>query len=65
MDRGTNSINSLLSYLVFSILPTIVDIVIAVVYFSVNFNIWFGIIVFVTMAVYLGEKIVFPTKIIN
>ncbi len=65
MDRGTNSINSLLSYLVFSILPTIVDIVIAVVYFSVNFNIWFGIIVFVTMAVYLGEKMVFTTKILN
>lgn len=56
MDRGTSSINGLLSYLVFNILPTIVDIVIAIVYFSSAFNIWFGLIVLVTMIIYLGEE---------
>lgn len=39
-----------------SILPTVVDIVIAVVYFTAAFNYWFGIIVFITMASYLGKK---------
>lgn len=58
MDRGTSSINSLLQYLVFSILPTIVDIIIAVIYFAVAFNIWFGLIVFVTMVLYLTCTIV-------
>jgi len=53
MDRGTQSINSLLNYIIFSILPTMVDIVIAVAYFSSEFNLWFGLIVFLTMAVYL------------
>ncbi|XP_063853359.1 ATP-binding cassette sub-family B member 6-like [Scylla paramamosain] len=57
MDRGTNSINSLLSYIVFSILPTVVDITIAVVYFTAAFNYWFGLIVFLTMAIYLGTTI--------
>ena len=56
MDRGTSSINGLLSYLVFNILPTIVDIVIAIIYFTTTFNIWFGLIVFVTMALYLSKR---------
>ncbi|KAI0233623.1 ATP-binding cassette sub-family B member 6, mitochondrial [Lamellibrachia satsuma] len=53
MDRGTTSINNLLNYIVFNIAPTIVDIVIAVVYFLTQFNAWFAFIVFVTMVLYL------------
>merc|ERR1719418_26384 len=53
MDRGTESINGLLSYIIFSILPTLIDIVIAVVYFSSEFSLWFGLIVFLTMVAYL------------
>lgn len=39
----------------FSIFPTIADIVIAIVYFISNFNAWFGLIVFVCMALYLSK----------
>ena len=53
MDRGTSSINSLMSYLVFNIFPTIADVVIATVYFAVAFNLWFGVIIIITMALYL------------
>ena len=41
MDRGTGSINNLMSYLVFNIFPTIADVIIAIVYFSIAFNIWY------------------------
>uniref|UniRef100_A0A8C1LWR6 ATP-binding cassette sub-family B member 6 n=1 Tax=Cyprinus carpio TaxID=7962 RepID=A0A8C1LWR6_CYPCA len=78
IDRGTSSINSLLSFTVYFILiletflpsilnldafaciifPTIADIVIAIVYFISNFNAWFGLIVFVCMALYLTLTIV-------
>ncbi|XP_037552438.1 ATP-binding cassette, sub-family B (MDR/TAP), member 6a [Nematolebias whitei] len=58
IDRGTTSINSLLSYIVFSIFPTIADIVISIIYFSTNFNAWFGLIVFVCMTVYLTLTII-------
>ncbi|XP_016085977.1 ATP-binding cassette sub-family B member 6, mitochondrial-like [Sinocyclocheilus grahami] len=58
IDRGTSSINNLLSYIVFSIFPTIADIVIAIVYFISNFNAWFGLIVFVCMTLYLTLTIV-------
>jgi len=57
MDRGTNSINSLMQYLVFSIFPTIADIFIAIIYFGVAFNIWFGVIILVTMVLYLGSTV--------
>lgn len=57
MDRGTNSINTLLSYIVFNILPTVIDIIVAVIYFTAAFNYWFGLIVFLTMVVYLAITI--------
>ena len=53
MDRGTQSINNLLSYVLFSIAPTLVDIGIAIVYFVVAFSGWFGLIVFTTMVSYI------------
>lgn len=53
MDRGTDSINNLLSYILFSITPTLVDILVAVIYFVTAFNIWFGLIVFTTMILYI------------
>ncbi|XP_075221420.1 ABC transporter ATP-binding protein/permease Hmt-1 [Lycorma delicatula] len=58
MDRGTDSINSLLNYIYFSIVPTIIDIFVAVIYFVTLFNSWFGLIVFVTMMLYIACTIV-------
>ncbi|KFB46836.1 hypothetical protein ZHAS_00014839 [Anopheles sinensis] len=57
MDRGTDSINNLLNYILFSITPTIVDILIAVVFFITAFNWWFGFIVFLTMTLYIVATI--------
>lgn len=57
MDRGTDSINNLLNYILFSIVPTLVDILIAVIFFITAFNGWFGLIVFVSMAVYMAATI--------
>merc|ERR1719376_1409177 len=34
MDRGTSSINGLLSYIVFNIVPTLVDILVAIVFIT-------------------------------
>lgn len=57
MDRGTDSINNLLNYILFSIMPTLIDIVVAVVYFVTLFNVWFGVIVFVTMMLYIAATV--------
>ena len=53
IDRGTLSINNLLDYVLFNILPMMLDIGIAVCYFIIAFNAWFGLIVFTTMGGYL------------
>ncbi|KAM5124838.1 ATP-binding cassette sub-family B member 6 [Mantella aurantiaca] len=58
VDRGTSSINSLLSYIVFSILPTIADIIIGIIYFTSFFNAWFGLIIFICMTLYLTLTII-------
>ncbi|KAL0103387.1 hypothetical protein PUN28_017568 [Cardiocondyla obscurior] len=57
MDRGTDSINNLLNYILFSIFPTIVDIIVAVLFFVSAFNKWFGLIVFITMILYIAATI--------
>ncbi|XP_012267076.2 ATP-binding cassette sub-family B member 6 [Athalia rosae] len=57
MDRGTDSINNLLNYILFSIAPTIIDIIVAVVFFVSSFNKWFGLIVFTTMVLYIAATI--------
>lgn len=53
MDRGTDSINNLLNYILFSIAPTIVDILVAVIFFTTAFNWKFGALVLVTMVLYI------------
>ncbi|XP_027446561.1 ATP-binding cassette sub-family B member 6, mitochondrial isoform X3 [Zalophus californianus] len=58
VDRGTSSVTGLLSYLVFNVLPTLADITIGIVYFSMFFNAWFGLIVFLCMSLYLIVTIV-------
>ncbi|KAG2190656.1 hypothetical protein INT46_010220 [Mucor plumbeus] len=57
VDRGTNSIVQLLSQIVFQIFPALANILIAVIVFSVQFSLPFGIIVFVTMSLYLYTTI--------
>ncbi|KAG2181371.1 hypothetical protein INT43_008954 [Umbelopsis isabellina] len=53
MDRGTSSIVQLLSQILLSIFPTLLDIGVAVIFFAIRFNFSFGLIVFTTMAVYI------------
>ncbi|KAL2911106.1 ATP-binding cassette-type vacuolar membrane transporter Hmt1 [Polyrhizophydium stewartii] len=54
IDRGTASISSLLSYIVFNILPVFIDIAIAVAYFAVTFDWTIALIVLVTMILYIA-----------
>lgn len=50
------------SYIVFSIFPTIADIVISIIYFITYFNAWFGLIVFCCMALYLSKSCRNPSE---
>jgi len=54
MDRGVKAVNRLVEYIVFSITPTIVDIITAVVYFVLTFNLYFGLIMLISMIFYFA-----------
>ncbi|GGC14836.1 metal ABC transporter permease [Oxalicibacterium flavum] len=44
IERGTRGISSLVSYTLFSILPTLVEIVLVLVYLALHYDIWFTLI---------------------
>jgi hypothetical protein len=52
-DRGVSSIVSLLSSILFNVVPTLADITIACIYFTIQFDLYFGFIVFTTMISYI------------
>ncbi|KAJ2716790.1 ATP-binding cassette-type vacuolar membrane transporter Hmt1 [Coemansia spiralis] len=53
-DRGVTSVVSLLRSVIFNVIPTLADIALACYFFSVMFDLYFGTIVFTTMASYLA-----------
>ncbi|KAI9142821.1 P-loop containing nucleoside triphosphate hydrolase protein [Paraphysoderma sedebokerense] len=57
LDRGTSSIVSLLQSILFNIVPVLVDISVAVAFFITMFDIYFGIIVAVTMLGYIAATV--------
>ncbi|KAA3625384.1 MAG: ABC transporter ATP-binding protein/permease [Proteobacteria bacterium] len=52
MERGSRSITQLLNYLIFSILPTLFEIVVVCVILFARFDIWFSVVTLVTVAIY-------------
>ena len=53
IERGTRGISSLVSYTLFSILPTIVEITLVLGYLSYQYDIWFSIITIVALVTYV------------
>jgi hypothetical protein len=52
-SRGVSSIVSIVSSVWFKVVPTLCDVLVACIYFSVQFDKWFGFIVFSTMGFYI------------
>ncbi len=58
IERGTRGISSLVSYTLFSILPTLVEISLVLGYLSVKYDRWFSAITVVALVVYIGFTVV-------
>ena len=54
IERGTSAIESLLSFALFNILPTIIEITLVIVILWHMLNIWFALITLVTVVGYIG-----------
>ena len=58
IERGTRGIASLVQYTLFSILPTLIEIVLVISYLVLHYDIWFSIITFVALASYIAFTVV-------
>jgi len=53
IDRGTRSVSSLMNYMVFSILPTLVEISLVAVILLSRYDIWFTVVTVVAVVAYI------------
>ncbi|MGZ5685517.1 MAG: ABC transporter transmembrane domain-containing protein, partial [Usitatibacter sp.] len=54
IERGTRGISTLLSYTVFSVLPTLLEIALVTGFLVYRFDIWFGVITVGALAIYIA-----------
>ena len=58
IERGTRAIQSLVSYSLYSIVPTLIEFVLVLGYFAYSYNIWFAAITLCALIVYIAFTIV-------
>jgi ABC-type transport system involved in Fe-S cluster assembly fused permease/ATPase subunit len=58
IERGTRGISSLVSYTLFSILPTLVEITLVLGYLVLHYDIWFAGITVIALATYITFTVV-------
>ncbi|MCD2514736.1 ABC transporter ATP-binding protein/permease [Massilia sp. G4R7] len=58
IERGTRGVNSLISYSLFNVLPTLVEITLVLGYLVLNYDIWFTIITGVALASYIAFTVI-------
>ena len=58
IERGTRGVSSLVSYTLFSILPTLVEIALVLGYLALNYDLWFSAITVVALVFYIAFTVV-------
>ena len=58
IERGTRGIQSLISYSLYSILPTLIEFCLVLGYFAHSYDIWFAAITLVALVLYIAFTIV-------
>lgn len=58
IERGTRGISSLVSYTLYSILPTLIEITLVIGYLVLHYDIWFAAITFGALVIYIVYTIV-------
>ena len=58
IERGTRGISSLVSYTLFSILPTLVEITLVLSYLAIHYDIWFTVITGGALVIYITFTVV-------
>ena len=57
IERGTRAVNSLISYSLYSIIPTLIEVALVLTLLAVKFDVWFAWITIVALGVYIAFTI--------
>src|SRR5450759_835795 len=57
IERGVRGIESLISYSLYSIVPTLIEVTLVLSILAVKFDVWFAWITLAALAVYIGYSI--------
>jgi len=57
IDRGTSGINFLMRFMVFNIVPTLLEIVMVVTILFINYGIWFAVITLASIITYIAYSV--------
>jgi ATP-binding cassette subfamily B protein len=58
IERGTRAVHSLISYSLYSIVPTLIEVVLVLTLLGVKFDVWFAGITVAALVVYIGFTVV-------
>jgi len=58
IERGTRAVHSLISYSLYSIFPTLIEVALVLGYLAVKFDVWFAGITIIALVVYITFTIV-------
>jgi ABC-type transport system involved in Fe-S cluster assembly fused permease/ATPase subunit len=58
IERGTRAIQSLVSYSLYSIIPTLIEFVLVLGYFALNYDLWFASITLAALVLYIVFTII-------
>jgi len=58
IERGTRGIASLVSYALFSILPTLVEMTLVIGYLALHYDVWFSVITLAALVIYIAFTII-------
>ena len=57
IERGTRAVHSLISYSLYSIIPTLIEVSLVLTLLAVKFDVWFAGITIIALVVYIGFTI--------
>ena len=58
IERGTRGVHSLISYSLYSIIPTLIEVTLVLSILAVKFDVWFAIITGIALVFYIGFTVV-------
>lgn len=58
IERGTHGVRFLLNFMIFNILPTLFEILLVAAILFINYDPWFGIIIFISLIIYIGFTLI-------